>query len=302
MNAIDIKACKSHDITFRKGISCLSSVERNKEKKVEQEYIKNSRREGYVERGEKPQAKGADPLSNVNDINEILFDLFNREQYSTAALLIFGINTGYRCGDALSFRVKDLVDEDGKCVSELYIVEQKTGKTRTVYINQTVKNAIEFIIKKNKLTPENWIFKAKGNRTKGNRTAYFVKWLYNKDGEIVGMKTCGEKYNDDGSEREIAPMRLKTFSEHIKKEAAKYSIAGRYSSHSMRQTFSYHMGKNWGYDMIDPMISSVALAHSDLKTTIDHYVKIDPNKLKVTWNNLNLGLEVLELFINDKEK
>ena len=47
------------------------------------------------------------------------------------------------------------------------------------------------------------------------------------------------------------------------------------------------------------MAASKARNHADVKTTIEHYMKVNPQRLKHQWQNLNLGLEVWEMFIED---
>lgn len=66
----------------------------------------------------------------------------------------------------------------------------------------------------------------------------------------------------------------------------------------MRKTFAEFISRNWA-DERSPMIASKALNHADVRTTVEYYMRVDPRKLKVQWLNLNLGLEVLEMFIED---
>ncbi|MDE6149482.1 MAG: hypothetical protein K2F81_05235 [Ruminococcus sp.] len=103
----------------------------------------------------------ADPFVNRDDINMILFDLYERGQIHKATAFIFGINTGYRCGDILSFRVCDLI-KDSNCVDVLYVREQKTGRVRPVYLNSTVQKSIEYLVRIKSLKPQNYLFRGDG--------------------------------------------------------------------------------------------------------------------------------------------
>lgn len=241
----------------------------------------------------------ADPFVNENDINDIICSLLmsskpsNKRMFTKAAAFIVGINTGYRAGDVLCLKVSDVIDERGHIIDELYLSEDKTNKSRVVYFNKAVKTAIRFIIDVNQLEPNNYLFTGEGNRT-----AYLDHFIYNEDGEIVKALTTGERERPDGTFREIVPLWVSSLSRIIMAEAKKLGIAGHYSSHCMRNTFAEFISRNW-METRNPLIASKALNHADVKTTVEHYMKVNPQRLKQQWLSLNLGLEVLEMFIED---
>ena len=84
----------------------------------------------------------------------------------------------------------------------------------------------------------------------------------------------------------------------FKNEFIKLGISGHYSSHCMRNTFAEFISRDFE-DNRNPLAASKALNHADVKTTIEHYMKVNPQRLKLQWQNLNLGLEVWEMFIED---
>lgn len=90
---------------------------------------------------DKPTDHSADPFMNVEDINRIVELALKHKAYGKVALFVFGINTGYRCGDALSFRVCDFYDKHGNFADVFYISEDKTGKARPVFINEAAKKS-----------------------------------------------------------------------------------------------------------------------------------------------------------------
>ncbi len=246
---------------------------------------------GVVNVVEAPTKHSADAIVKEEDINKIVEYGLSKKAFSKVALFIFGINTGYRCGDSLSFRVKDFYKENGSFRDVIYISEDKTGKARPVYFNKAVKTAIKFVIEKKNLTADNYVF-----RTDGNKRTYLVEFKRDDAGDIVKVYTSPCPYNSDGSLREIAPFDISTIIDWLKKTTKELGIYGHYSSHAMRQTFSEHIARNFE-DNKNVLAASVALAHSSVKTTIEHYMRVDPNRLREKWLSLNLGLAPLEDYI-----
>lgn len=241
---------------------------------------------GIVTHIDKPTDHSADPFVNVEDINRIVELALKRKAYGKAALFVFGINTGYRCGDALSFRVCDFYDH-GNFVEVFYISEDKTDKVRPVYINKAVKTAVELAIKMKNLSDENYVF-----RTDGNKRTYLQGFKFDTNGSIADVITTSEKYDEEGNLREIAPFTLSNIVKWLKGISKELGIFGHYSSHAMRKTFAEHISRNFE-DNRNVLAASVALAHSSLKTTMEYYMSIDPNRLREKWLELNLGLEAL---------
>ena len=147
-----------------------------------QETFTKSHGSLFVTHAEKPTDHSADPFMNVEDINHIVEYALNHKAYGKAALFVFGINTGYRCGDALAFRVCDFYDKQGNFADVLYISEDKTGKVRPVYINKAVKMAIELAIKEKNLSENNYVF-----RTDGNKRSYLLNFKYNSNGTEINF-------------------------------------------------------------------------------------------------------------------
>lgn len=237
---------------------------------------------------EMPSKHSADAFMYENDINAVIRQCFKERAYYKAAMFVFGINTGYRCGDILSFRVKDVIDENGNIIDIKYIAEQKTGKVRPVYFNKAVKIALKYIIERKNLSSENYLF-----RGDGNRKAYFSDFIYDENGEIIDVITTGEKIDQNGIQREIAPMRVNSVCRWLKMITEKLNITGHYSSHAMRKTFCEFISRNWNDDR-NVMVACAAVAHSDVDTTMNHYMTVSPLKLRQKWQELNLGLEEFE--------
>jgi integrase len=241
----------------------------------------------------------ADAFTNKNDIDNILLSLLmnckssSKRKFTKALAFLFVINTGYRAGDGLIIRVRDVLDDNGNIKDYIFLNESKTGKSRKVYFNKAVKMAIQFLIEVNHLTLNNYLFVGEGNRT-----AYIHHIEYDECGKVIKTVTTGEKYDDNGVAREVAPYCVSSLSRIIIQEAKKLGLEGHFSSHCMRKTFAEFISRDW-VDNRNPIVASKALNHSDVRTTVEYYLTIDSRKLKAQWLNLNLGLEVLEMFIED---
>lgn len=240
---------------------------------------------------DRPTDHSADPFMHIEDINRIVELALKQKAYGKAALFVFGINTGYRCGDALAFRVCDFYDKHGNFVEAFYISEDKTGKVRPVYVNKAVKTAIELAIRKKNLSENNYVF-----RTDGNKRSYLKEFKYNAEGEIEDAITTFEKKDDNGNIREVAPFAVSNITKWLKSVSKELDIYGHYSSHAMRKTFIEHISRNFE-DNRNALAASIAVAHSSVKTTVEYYMSVDPIRLRKKWLGLNLGLEALERYI-----
>ncbi len=74
-------------------------------------------------------------------------------------LIVMGLNTAFRIGDILRLKWKDVWQADGCPCSHIRIEEQKTGKARTVPINNALRQALEAYRKSlTGTTSLNWLF------------------------------------------------------------------------------------------------------------------------------------------------
>ena len=128
-------------------------------RKSRRKISQRSQRQVVVTEVEVPTNHSADAFMCENDINAVIRQCFKERAYHKMVMLIFGINTGYRCGDILSFKVKDVTDENGNILDVKYIAEQKTGKARPVYFNRAVKTALRFLIDLKSLKAEDYLFR-----------------------------------------------------------------------------------------------------------------------------------------------
>lgn len=78
------------------------------------------------------------PIRSLEEIQRIKHSLLRYCSYRDYFLFIFGSNIGLRVSDILPLRVEDV---RGK--THIQIKEQKTGKFRTVYVDQYLQEEID---------------------------------------------------------------------------------------------------------------------------------------------------------------
>ena len=89
-----------------------------------------------------------EPIRSENQIRQIRGNLYRQNSPRDYLLFVFGINSGLRIGDILSLKLEDVKDRQGNLKNYLDIKEQKTGKTRKVFFNKQIKEALNHYLKK----------------------------------------------------------------------------------------------------------------------------------------------------------
>ncbi len=89
-----------------------------------------------------------EPIRSVDQIKMIKGNLYRQKSPRDFLLFVFGINSGLRIGDLLSLKLGDVKDSQGNLKDDLDIKEQKTGKTRRVFFNKQIKEAISYYLKR----------------------------------------------------------------------------------------------------------------------------------------------------------
>lgn len=238
----------------------------------------------------------ADAFRNVEDINKMVISMMNKNSTKThAVLFILGINIGCRCGDILTFRTRDVTDDEGNIIDGIVLEEQKTGKPRMIYFNDAVKTVLEWHIKNQNLKPDDYLFTGTSPRAK-----YLDEFTYDDEGNVIGMTLTKEKYyyvGENKYQRSLAPVARRSASDWIKNGAIECGIPGHYSSHCMRKTFAHFIGIDWT-DEYNTLAVQKALGHAYMETTTEHYLTVDDQELREKWLNLNLGLEAFVGCIN----
>ncbi|GAH24321.1 unnamed protein product [marine sediment metagenome] len=89
-----------------------------------------------------------EPIRSENQIKQIRGNLYRQKNPRDYLLFVFGINSGLRIGDILSLKLADIKNSQGNLKDYLDIKEQKTGKSRKVFFNKQIKEALNHYLKK----------------------------------------------------------------------------------------------------------------------------------------------------------
>lgn len=157
--------------------------------------------------------------------------LVKKPVYRNYALIILGLNTAFRIGDLLLLQWKDVFCiEKNNWRDHICITEHKTGKARSVAVNDSVRKVLELLWKDRK-------------------------------------KSCGQEktcpYLFPNGRTSMMPLsRSQAF--RIIKEAALYAgLDEHISCHSLRKTFGYHAWKRG----VQPALLMELYNHSSYRIT-----------------------------------
>lgn len=173
----------------------------------------------------------ADPIKKNKDLSK-LKNYYKEIQPNprNELLIILGLNTALRISDILALKWQDIYDFDRKEYrNRINIVEQKTGKTTHIYINQNVLEALgkyKSYLKQKKRTIE-------------------------RDSFLVSHSNKNEPIS------RVQAFRI------IKKAVDYYNISGVISCHSLRKTFGYHAWKQGA----SPVVLVNVFNHSSYQVT-----------------------------------
>ncbi len=118
-------------------------------------------------------------------------------------LISIGLNTALRISDILLLRWEDVYNrQTGNYRTHIHLVEQKTKKASKIYVNHSIREALEWYWSENDIQNNSWLF--------------------------------GSKRNPDKSISRMQAYRI------IRKAAEYYQLEGVISCHSLRKTFGYY--------------------------------------------------------------
>lgn len=164
-------------------------------------------------------------------------------------LFCFGINIGLRCGDIVSLKWGEILNENKEFYKGIRRQEQKTKKYKTFFLNQSTKDAFTEYINQFKpcLDSDNYVFKS-------------------REGGHIQVRTMGDI---------------------IKKAGIECGIGQPLSSHSLRKTFGYHFYTKHLDDVRALTHLQRLFAHSNQAVTLA-YIGIEDEETEEFYNNLNL--------------
>lgn len=228
----------------------------------------------------------AHPIKSLNDINSIVQYFLANNQYRNAMLFVIGINFGLRYSDLSEIRFKDLIDNNKGFKDEFHPLEQKNSNIRHIYINTAVREIVTVYLAQmahlgvNK-SLDDYLFVAEGTNNIKTRQIEYIN-----NGEIK-YKTIQ------------APLTIKGMNPILKQVTKQLGIKGRFSTHSYRKTFAYHIliQKNQKINHNERQLEFLQkiLGHDNQTTTL-HYAGFTEDEIKLAYLNLNLGLDAIKQY------
>ncbi|MBR1442670.1 MAG: tyrosine-type recombinase/integrase [Firmicutes bacterium] len=136
--------------------------------------------------------KATDPIRKKSDISKIRNYYLNKGEYRNFLLVCFGINTGLRISDILNLKSEDVFDFKNNTIKDhIYLKEKKTGKTNSIKINTSLKNALKTYFRYFPKLSKNFLFKSKkGNRPISRVQAYRIIKKATDECKIEGTIGC----------------------------------------------------------------------------------------------------------------
>ena len=238
------------------------------------------------------------------------------EKSKTRDMLMFTLqaNFGIRHSDLIKLKLINLIDADGKFRDKVNWCEQKTSKTRTLYINDAVKAATIIYLRTHadkKLT--DFLFTAEG-RNKGYKKVTYI----DDNGKVKPLRINNKLVYEHDENGELIPeptrrdqaencLKDTLISMGIKLKNDRRCVDGEYklNTHSLRKAYAMKFGevaqamKNNGQLNADADIMTLVqfdLRHTSIQTTMRYNKSFDKVK-EIVCNNMNLGLSVLERYL-----
>lgn len=214
----------------------------------------------------------ADPIKDPDDLNRISEHLIATGRYRDNLLFVAGINFGLRCIDLVSLKIGHLVYWDearrqlfpNRCFT---IIEQKTQRRRTLYINEAVARATALYLHQlasrnssHAIDLNSYVFRSQSNRSTSN-----------------------------------SPMSVRSV-ERILKELIneELGIDIHASTHCLRKTFGYHMAMSAPDRSRAVSFLQQIFGHSSASYTL-LYIGITDEEIEASYNRLNLAQAGMDL-------
>ncbi|WP_206459426.1 tyrosine-type recombinase/integrase [Anaerovorax sp. IOR16] len=227
----------------------------------------------------------AHPIKSLEDINAIIKYFLSNNQYRNAMLFVVGINFGLRYSDLSEIRFKDLIDNNKGFRKEFQPNEKKTNNLRHIYINDAVKEIVTIYLTQMAengvyKSLDDYLFVAEGTNNIKTRQIEYV------DNEEIKYKTVQ------------APITIRAMNPILKQATEYLRIKGRFSTHSYRKTFAYHIllqENNTNHNERQIEFLQKIFGHSNQTTTL-HYAGFTEDEIKAAYLNLNLGLDAIRQY------
>lgn len=157
------------------------------------------------------------PIRDQNKILGIKKRLREQKHPRDYLLFVMGINLALRISDLTALKIGDLINDKGEPADSLDLRVGKTNREQVIELNETVRDAIAYYLKKTKASdPSKFVFTAyrTGNRLNRVRAHQLTKnWcegvgLYGKYGTHTLRKTWGFMARQSGIDLSIISEKL----------------------------------------------------------------------------------------------
>jgi integrase len=129
------------------------------------------------------------PIKDIRKLTK-LKKVLKEQSHRNWLLLVLGINTALRISDLLSLQVSDLMDGN-KPKQSLVVKEQKTNKSRVVYLNKAIQSALRECHTAGVFEGSKWVFPSrKGNAPISRYQAHRILSQAAKQVGIVDPISC----------------------------------------------------------------------------------------------------------------
>lgn len=128
--------------------------------------------------------KNVQPIRSLEEIQRMKDSLLRYCSYRDYFLFIFGINVGLRVSDILPLHVQDIRNK-----THIRIKEHKTGKFRTIYVNEYLREEIDKYT--SSLKPEDLLFPSRSGNSYITSTQAYRS--LQKAAEMAGIEHVGSR-------------------------------------------------------------------------------------------------------------
>ena len=179
-------------------------------------------------------ASEAEPITKIEDVHAVIEYFTQRKNWRDLLFFVIGISSALRASDIAKLNISDFFRPDGEFRTELMLIEQKTGKKRTI-----------------------------ATRITDQMKDILLKWMEASGQEfgyndfVFQSQRIGNNHIDPNSYYDI-----------LKSACAKLNLPYHIGTHTMRKTFGYWFLETHKNDVTALAALQKILNHSSEKTTL----------------------------------
>lgn len=252
------------------------------------------------------------PEETFNEVLETCFKQGGYIGFRNALIFTLQANWGVRCSDARIVKKIDFINENGAFRESCLFSELKTGKPRTMYINESIIMCVLMVIWSKDFKPLDYLLRGSNYKKvidprtgnvmrKDGHIVYELDWLGHKIPEPLSYpqirKILSDKLVDD------LGIQLKHHKncEEGKFDYATHSLRKLYSN-KVEQLFQEMFGEQGKAHTAAMEFLNWDLNHSSLSTTSRYCGDFESVKKEINMN-MNLGYDVIKKYYEiEKEK